>query len=49
MSGKSAAQRDGVNNKSGTMINKLDHKEIFFLIFSPFPAEIVLLNTISFL
>jgi len=28
------------------MINKLGHKEILFLIFSPFPAEIVLLNTI---
>jgi hypothetical protein len=43
---KSAAQIDGVNNKSGAMINKLSHKEILFLIFSPFPAEIVLFNTI---
>jgi len=46
MSRKSSAQIDEVNNKSGTMINKLSHKEILFLIFSPFPAEIVLLNTI---
>jgi len=46
MSGKSAAQIVGVNNKNGTMINKLDHNEIFFLIFSSFQAEIVFLNTI---
>jgi hypothetical protein len=29
------------------MINKLSHKEILFLIISPFPVEIVLLYTIS--
>jgi len=28
------------------MINKLGHKEILFLIFSPFLAEIVLLKTV---
>jgi hypothetical protein len=43
---KSAAQIDGVNNKSGAMMNKLNHKEILFIIFSSFPTEIVLLNTI---
>jgi hypothetical protein len=47
MSRKSAAQIDGVNNKSGTMINKLSHKEILFLIFSPFLPKIMLLYTIS--
>jgi hypothetical protein len=46
MSGKSAAQIDGAYNKSGTMIKKLAHIEIVFLIFSSFPSEIVLLKTV---